>query len=133
MGLLGLHAYKTKVFRFEVNSVDIFPILCLFSFTMLYKMGIEMIPLLMTGELFPMNVKNTASTFSELISLLFNFASIKIFNWIKMSFGPQALYWFCCSNCFIGVLYTHFFVIETKGKTLEEIQTALKNNQPESR
>lgn len=89
-------------------------------------MGIGSIPMLINGELFPMNVKHAAASLNEIVSLAFNFAWIYFFNWIKIKYGLHVIYFICSCNCLLGILFTYFVVIETKGKSLDQIQLELK-------
>jgi hypothetical protein len=47
---------------------------------------------------------------------------------ILSSFGDEGGYWFFSFLCLCGGAYVFFFVPETKGKTLEEIQQVYLNN-----
>ncbi|GLV44113.1 Trehalose transporter 1-2 [Carabus blaptoides fortunei] len=124
---IGCYTCLTNELNIVIDDCHIVPLLCLTVNTTMYKLGIGMVPLVMSGELFPMNAKNSACTLCSLISVLLSFASIKLLTWISSACGVYCLYFFCGNICIIGVFFTRFFVPETAKKTLEEIQIMLKN------
>uniref|UniRef100_A0A7N2L350 Major facilitator superfamily (MFS) profile domain-containing protein n=1 Tax=Quercus lobata TaxID=97700 RepID=A0A7N2L350_QUELO len=89
-----------------------------------YSFGMVGIPWIIVTEIFPINVKGSARTLcnllnwfaSCLVSYTFNF----LFEW-----SLAGTFFIYSSICGLGVLFIAKLVPETKGRTLEEIQSSL--------
>lgn len=125
--IYGLFDSMEENIQTSIVNLNIIPLSCLILYTMVYRMGIGMVPLLMSGELFPMNMKNISSAFCGIISVLVSLLSFEILKYIKYLLGDHYMYWFYSILSFAGCLFTIFCVPETKGLTLEEIQWKLKS------
>lgn len=56
------------------------------------------------------------------------FAQLFIFNPIVKSLGLGSIFYFFALAAFVTVVYAHYRLIETKGITVETIQTKLNEN-----
>ncbi|KAK4876106.1 hypothetical protein RN001_012528 [Aquatica leii] len=92
-----------------------------------FKFGIGLIPIVMTAEIFPSNVKAFGVTIADVMYVTFGFISIQLYQFLKHHYGIHVpFYIFGC--CCLGTgLFSVFYIPETKGKTLEEIQMILKS------
>lgn len=85
----------------------------------------------MQAELFPINVKSLASSIATMMACIFNFIVTKLYQSVKDAFGLYTVFWLFASVAYIGVFFTYFFVPETKGKTLEEVQDNIQSDEVE--
>ena len=51
---------------------------------------------------------------------------------VMVALGEHGGYWLLASFCVVATLYTFFFVPETKGKSLDEIQMLFNKSEPDS-
>lgn len=77
---------------------------------------------LIMSEIFPVKARGIASGIATLFNWLCSFAITKTFSMLIDVFTEAGTFWFYGSLAFIAVLFVYFFVPETKGKSLEEIQ-----------
>nr|XP_023026697.1 facilitated trehalose transporter Tret1-like isoform X1 [Leptinotarsa decemlineata] len=103
------------------------PITGMISYMIFASFGVAVIPTLMLGELFSTSVKSKAMTIMSIIFGMLSCVTYYIFHFLYFSIGLYAPFLFlgCCNA--ISTVLSHFLIPETKGKTLEEIQQALKN------
>ncbi|KAJ8930204.1 hypothetical protein NQ314_017019 [Rhamnusium bicolor] len=107
----GTYFYIKSNVNFDVSRFSFVPVAALIGFVILFSLGMQSIPILMLGELFPANVKAFALCLADIyFSILATIVS-KFFQIMKDSFG---------------LICIVIFVPETKGKTLEEIQMHLR-------
>lgn len=122
----GSYFYLKLCTDINIDSFSIVPVVSLIAFVVVFSLGMQTIPLLMLGELFPANVKASALCFADIyFSILATIVS-KFFQIVKDSFGiyvPFFVFSFCC---LLGLIAVIFFVPETNGKTLEDIQMYLR-------
>lgn len=81
----------------------------------------------MQAELFPINVKTVASSVATMLACVLSFLVAKCYQGFKDSFGHYTVFWSFAFVAYVGVFFIYFFVPETKGKTLEEVQDSLQN------
>ncbi|CAH1100820.1 unnamed protein product [Psylliodes chrysocephalus] len=107
------------------DSINFIPILALTIFTMSYNFGFGPLCWLVPGEIMPARVK--IFTISALISIYFGigFLIAQFFNSAVDAVGIGSIFLFFAGCCFVSCLFIKFFVIETRGKSLEEIQDIL--------
>jgi len=94
-------------------------------YELIIALGLNPLPYMMLGELFPTNVKGAAVSLANLVSSLLAFIVSKLYQVISDFCGVYAAFaWFAIS-CFLGVIFIALVVPETKGKSLLEIQEEL--------
>lgn len=97
-------------------------------YELIIALGLNPLPYMMLGELFPTNVKGTAVSLVNLWASLLAFIVSKLYQVISDALGVYSAFgWFAISS-FIGVFFILFLVPETKGKSLLEIQEELNCN-----
>ncbi|CAK1547072.1 unnamed protein product [Leptosia nina] len=106
----------------KMSSISAMPLIGVLSFNILYSIGLGNLPYIMQAELFPINVKTTASSLATVMAALLNFFVTKSYQGIKDTFGHYTVFWSFASIAYFGIFFIYFFVPETKGKTLEEVQ-----------
>lgn len=97
-------------------------------YELIIALGLNPLPYMMLGELFPTNVKGTAVSLVNLWASLLAFIVSKLYQVISDGLGVYSAFgWFAVSS-FIGIIFILFLVPETKGKSLLEIQEELNCN-----
>lgn len=122
----GIYFYIKLCTNINTESVSLIPVISLIVFVVVFSLGMQTIPILMLGELFPANVKAFALCFADIyFSILATIVS-KFFQIMKDSFGIYVPFFVFTICCLIGLVAIIIIVPETKGKTLEEIQMYLR-------
>ncbi len=74
------------------------------------------------AEIFPIRVRGSAMGLATLILWLADFAVTLTFPVISDRFHPSTAFWLYAAMCALDLVFMWFFLPETKGKTLEEIE-----------
>ena len=77
------------------------------------------------SEVFPTNIKGIAISAVGFFNSLVSFTVTQVFPWELSNLGPTATFAIYALLSFFAFLFVYKFVIETKGKTLEEVQQVL--------
>ena len=77
------------------------------------------------SELFPNRIRGLAISIAVLALWIANFVLSLTFPSLNATLGPAKTFWIYAGVCFIGALFIFFYVPETKGKTLEQIEREL--------
>lgn len=116
---------KTKT-SIDISSLSYLSIVFLLAFVIFFSLGMQSIPVLMLGEIFPANVKAFALSLSDVYFYLLTSVVCKFFQYTKDNVGIFLPFYGFSGVCFFGLIFIFFVVPETKGKTLEEIQENLE-------
>jgi len=74
------------------------------------------------AEIFPIKVRGSAMGLATLILWVADFAVTLTFPVISDRFHPSTAFWLYAAMCALDLVFMWFFLPETKGKTLEEIE-----------
>ncbi|KAF5303131.1 hypothetical protein FQA39_LY10138 [Lamprigera yunnana] len=129
IGLLFLASYfAAKNYGLDMCDYNWVPVFAVMFYAVTFKWGLGVVPIVMTAELYPTNIKAVGCVVSDAMYIVAGGISIYLFHVLHESFGlhvPFFLFGFCCF--FVG-LFTILFVPETKGRTLDEVQQLLKGD-----
>lgn len=95
----------------------------IYLFAAVYSPGAGPVPFTYSAEAFPLHIRDIGMSSATAITWGFNF--IISFTWPQMSasFGATgAFLWYACWNI-VGFIVAYFFLPETKGLTLEELDS----------
>lgn len=114
--LLGLYFSVDYVHKFNW-----LPLVALISFALFHNCGVGALPWTTLGELYPQKIKSVGTALTNTLYWLFQFLLTYYFNKINeglafIVFGVM---------CLVCVLFIKIFLIETRGRTLQEIQNKL--------
>jgi SP family facilitated glucose transporter-like MFS transporter 8 len=96
-----------------------------------FSIGAGPIPWLLMAEIFPSDIRGTACTIATVVNWTSSFTVTLTVKLLKDTLQYEGLFWLYSGVCFLAVLFVHFMVVETKGKSMEEITAVLKG-QPRS-
>lgn len=121
---LGAYSYLQK-HNLNLDNFTWVPLLCLTCFIITYNTGYGPLPWVMLGELFPTRVKSAATSMACFVNWSLAFVITKYFVVMLNYFGLDGYFWISAGCCVAAALFGKLYVIETKGKSLEEIQDEL--------
>lgn len=102
------------------------PVAAVMVYAVAFKFGLGIVPIVLTAELFPTSIKAMGMTIADAMYVLFATISIYLYDALAEHYGLHAPFFLFATSCILTALYVIFFIPETKGKTLEEIQYILK-------
>uniref|UniRef100_H2MRD4 Solute carrier family 2, facilitated glucose transporter member 8 n=1 Tax=Oryzias latipes TaxID=8090 RepID=H2MRD4_ORYLA len=91
-----------------------------------FAIGWGPIPWLIMSEIFPAKARGFASAMVVLSNWGMAFVVTKTFQDMLMSLTSAGTFWLFSSTCVVNILFTVFFIPETKGKTLEQIEAIFR-------
>ncbi|GMH15976.1 hypothetical protein Nepgr_017817 [Nepenthes gracilis] len=94
-------------------------------FVLAFALGAGPVPGLLLSEIFPNRIRAKAMAFCMAVHWVINFFVGLLFLCLLEQLGPQFLYTIFGTSCLIAFLFVKRNVLETKGRTLEEIEIAL--------
>ncbi|XP_045780672.1 facilitated trehalose transporter Tret1-like isoform X2 [Maniola jurtina] len=125
MFTLGLYFYLDRIESSVVNNIKWLPLVILIVFYIGYDSGFGNIPNAIIGEMFTTSVRSKGSTITLTTTYLCGFMVTTAFGALLEIVGGHAAFWFFSFTCACAFLFTVFFIPETKGKTLLQIQEDL--------
>ncbi|TYH69019.1 hypothetical protein ES332_D05G028300v1 [Gossypium tomentosum] len=94
-------------------------------FVLTFALGAGPVPGLLLPEIFPNRIRAKAMAFCMSVHWVINFFVGLLFLRLLEQLGPQLLYSIFASVCMMAVIFVKKNVMETKGKSLQEIEIAL--------
>ena len=65
---------------------------------------------------------------ATILSRFLGFIALYFFHNLIEILGQAKCYWLFTSSCLLGTIFVYYYIPETKGKTLEQIQDLLNSN-----
>lgn len=129
---LGVYFYLKDQDQTSVDNLGWLPVVSLCIFIIMFSIGYGPVPWLMMGELFSTDIKGFAGSIAGTTNWLLAFIITKTFKNLNEGMGSGGTFWLFAGLTALGVFFVFFFVPETKGKSLNEIQQELagKRGQP---
>lgn len=94
-------------------------------FVLTFALGAGPVPGLLLPEIFPNRIRAKAMAVCMSVHWVINFFVGLLFLRLLEQLGPQLLYSMFCTFCLMAVVFVKRNVVETKGRSLQEIEIAL--------
>ncbi|KAJ3642996.1 hypothetical protein Zmor_025737 [Zophobas morio] len=108
------------------ESVQWVPIVSLVLFIVSMNLGMIPLPWTISSELFSVDVKPIGTSLVSITCWVTSFLITRFFNDLNSALGQAGTFWLFAGFCFLAMLFTLFYVPETKGKSFIEIQKILQ-------
>lgn len=118
--------FIAKHLNVDAEMCKIVPISSLVLYALMFKIGLGTVSGILPGELFPTKVKSIAVTVSEAVHVVFSMASVYVYQILAANYGIYVPICLFAMVAIFAAVFSFYFVPETKGKSLEEIQIMLK-------
>lgn len=112
-----------------IDRISFLPILALSVFLIVFSLGFGPIPWMISAEVYPAEVKSAASSAAGTFNWFLAFLVTKFYIDVKGAVGGDVTFYIFSAISLIGTVFIYFFVPETKGKSLEQIQKELGGEQ----
>jgi sugar porter (SP) family MFS transporter len=110
----------------DVSIIDWFPLVMMILFIIVFSLGLGVAVTIFSSEIFSASIKSKAICLVNVVFALGMMGTTKFYQITADEFGLAVPYCSFALATFLGVLFIYFWLPETKGKTLEEIQRRLK-------
>lgn len=124
--LLGIYFFLQNN-NYDVSYINWLPLFSLVMYISFFNVGMGAIPWGLLGEMLPFNVIAKAIMIVTSCYWFLGFFLTKYFGVLTKSIGMAGSFWFYAGFCVLFDLFVYFFVFETKGKSLAEIQAILNS------
>ena len=85
---------------------------------------------IMVSEILPLKIRGMAMSVCTVSNFAFNFIIVLTFPILLSRIGEAHTFWLYGAICFISLFFIYFYVPETKGRSLEEIEKNWQNSIP---
>lgn len=124
----GTYLYMKNCTELDVSSINFVPLIALLGLVVVFSAGLQTIPLVLMGEVFPTNVKAVAMCAADIYYSMIVAVISKLFHWTNNEFGMHVSFYGFSVCCLLGLMFIVLYVPETKGKTLEDIQAEFRDS-----
>ena len=115
-------AYYYLVDEKHVGGLSWLSLTSLIVYITAYNLGWGPIPWLVMAEIFPARAKGLASGIATTVNWSCAFLVTKEFHDLQGAIHSYGTFWLFGSVCFVSMAFVGFFVPETKGRSLVEIE-----------
>lgn len=98
------------------------PVFLLVAYFFASTLGFLTMPFAMAAEVFPGDIRGTATGLIGCIAYVFNFITVKTYPAMVSGMGKEAVFCFYGAMALFGTIFIVLFLPETKGKSLQEIE-----------
>lgn len=91
-----------------------------------FALSLSPLMFVVTSEMYPSRIRGTAMAFSTGISWACAFLVVQFYPWMESTLGTNVAFGIFAALCLAAGLFIWFLIPETKGKSLEDIETELK-------
>jgi SP family arabinose:H+ symporter-like MFS transporter len=113
---------------FYMKMDGIITLICIMLFLIFFASCIGPVFWTLVSEIFPNRIRGKAVAFASFTQWIFNFLVVLLFPHFLASLGGAATFMFLAIMSLVQWLFTYFYVPETKGKSLEEIEQLWEKN-----
>ncbi|KAL0268974.1 UNVERIFIED_CONTAM: hypothetical protein PYX00_010734 [Menopon gallinae] len=121
LGTLGAFFYY-KNSGYEMSDYGWLPLVSFVIYVIGFSLGFGPVPWLMMGEILPSTARGSAASITTAFNWTCTFVVTKTFNDIIENLGNHGAFWMFGLICFLSLFFVYFFVPETRGKSLEDIE-----------
>lgn len=123
-GLVLSLGYLTYAFSIDTPS-NIGILVAILAYIAFFALSLSPLMFVVTSEMYPSHIRGTAMALSTGISWVCAFLVVQFYPWMESTMGANVTFGIFCALCLLAGLFIHFFIPETKGKKLEDIQKEL--------
>lgn len=109
-----------------MSQIPFLPVISINGFIVASTLGLMTLPFAMTAEIFPQKVKGPATGIVLSSGVLMCFVNIKMYTAIVEAWGKENMFAFYGAVSLLSIVCLYFFLPETKGKTMHEIEECFK-------
>lgn len=125
---LAIYFHLKTLQNDSMNNFNWMPLVSVMVYALVYKYGLGMVPIVITAEIFASKIKALGMSLVDSVYVGSALISINLYNILRDTYGIHVPFYLFASCSFMTSLYVIFFIPETKGKTLDEIQLMLEKN-----
>lgn len=102
----------------------------LFIYIAAFAVGLGPLPWVMMSEIFPLKIRGQGASLSAGTNWAFNTIVVATFPTLLHTAGISATFALYAFTCLVGLIYSIYYVPETKGMSLEKIEKYIRAGKP---
>uniref|UniRef100_A0A182NAM7 Major facilitator superfamily (MFS) profile domain-containing protein n=1 Tax=Anopheles dirus TaxID=7168 RepID=A0A182NAM7_9DIPT len=114
------------------TSLGWIPTVLLVAFIFTATLGFLTLPFSMNAEVYPTKIRGFASGLTIFFGYTMSFIILKVYPSMVETIGNSNVFIFFGCLSVLGIVFVYFFLPETKGRTLEEIENYFRGNKTSS-
>lgn len=122
---LGVYFFLLDSEYENIDNLTWLPLTSLCIFLVAFSIGYGPIPWLMLSEIYSKDYNAAASPISGAFNWMLAFAITATFGYLSDAIGIGPTFWMFAGLSLVGTFFSLFIVIETKAKSMTEIQRLL--------
>lgn len=126
MALVGIWFYLNSSTNLNITPFSDWLFVCFVVYNATFSVGLGPIGASVKGELFPANLKAICSSLTTVFVAVTSFILNKLFLNIADILGMQLNFFIYSTSCVFIILFTYYYMPDTQGKSLDEIQSLLQ-------
>lgn len=123
--IIGIY-FSIKNGGYEYEKFSWLPVVCVMIYAVVYKIGLGMVPIVITAEIFASKIKALGMSIGNTVYTITAIGAIQIFTRLKDVSGMQYPFYIFAIGSLIATAVEMYYIPETKGKSLHEIQLLLE-------
>ncbi|XP_065334432.1 facilitated trehalose transporter Tret1-like isoform X1 [Cloeon dipterum] len=124
-GLAVFFYIKPSLDEELLELLGLLPLICFALFVIGFSLGFGPIPWLMMGEVLPAKVRGTAASVATAVNWSCTFLVTKTFPFLVDVAGIHGAFSLFGGMCVLSLVFVRFWVPETRGRSLEDIEKSL--------
>jgi sugar porter (SP) family MFS transporter len=133
LGFVGTGVSLLSLSLFSLNQAAWLPYLsmiCLTVYIFSFAISVGPIPHIAMAEIFPLHVRGAGMGLSAMSNWTFNTVVIFSFPLLDKALGIEFTFALYGAVCFLGFIYSYFYMPETKNISLEQIENYVMEGKP---
>ncbi|MDP3267605.1 MAG: sugar porter family MFS transporter [Legionella sp.] len=114
----------------HVAGMAYLSVICLTVYIFSFAISVGPIPHIAMAEIFPLHVRGAGMGMSAMSNWTFNTIVIFSFPLLQHTLGIEYTFGLYAIICFLGLIYTYFYMPETKNISLEHIENYIMEGKP---
>lgn len=117
MFLMGTHSFLTHM-GVDVEGTGWVPVVSLSLAVFMSSLGLMPLVFVVLAEVLPMKIRELGSTLCLALISVFLFFVTKFYPILSEAVGMYSCFWFFSAYCFLGTVFSVFWLPETTGKSI---------------
>uniref|UniRef100_A0A0P4W055 Putative facilitated trehalose transporter tret1-like protein n=1 Tax=Rhodnius neglectus TaxID=72488 RepID=A0A0P4W055_9HEMI len=118
----NLSNVTTGILSEDVESPSFIPVITILVYILASTVGFLTLPWAMIGEVYPAQVRGIASGATTCITYIVSFIVVKLYPKMLETLNKHGVFYFYGAMALLGTIFVFFFLPETQGKSLAEIE-----------
>ncbi|KAG8298491.1 facilitated trehalose transporter Tret1-like isoform X2 [Homalodisca vitripennis] len=128
LGLISLFFFFFDKTDYDLSNYSWVSPACIILYNLFLAFGLDPVSMTYRSEMFPANTRAVASSINTINFTIGAFITLKLYQIVADGIGVYFIFLIFSLTCWFGLVWMYFYAIETKNKSLSEIQQALSKS-----